>query len=208
MGRPTLAQGAACGRGGPHALDGLTDRPRRTRRPPWHVTREIVLAYLVAGALVAGCVTSIKSGKVLLIDSFDNPAAGRLSSQSDDLSRPLRASASFDGEHWRQRFDLPLGKAIWLFVGTSHGPNVPAVRAIRGLADRLAGQGRDDILFLVVGDAAPPERRGTFIALGGIEQPALDALYLMSDVVLVPLQAGTGTLSPCTAPGSLDTRES
>ena len=65
-------------------LDGLTDRPRRTRRPPWHVTRDIALAYLVAGALVAGCVTSIKSGKVLLIDSFDNPAAGRLSSQSDD----------------------------------------------------------------------------------------------------------------------------
>ena len=111
-----------------------------------------------------------------------------------DMSRPLRASASFDGdEPWRQRFGLPLGKAICLFVGTSHGPNVPAVRAIRGLADRLAGQGRDDILFLVVGDAAPPERRGTFIALGGIEQPALDALYLMSDVVLVPLQAGTGT---------------
>ena len=67
------------------------------------------------------------------------------------------------------------------------------MRAIRGLADRLAGQGRDDILFLVVGDAAPAERRGTFIALGGIEQPALDALYLMSDVVLVLLQAGTGT---------------
>ena len=68
----------------PMRLDGLTDRPRRTRRPPWHVTGEIVLAYLVAGALVSGCGTSIKSGKVLLTDSFDNPAAGRLSSQSDD----------------------------------------------------------------------------------------------------------------------------
>ena len=65
-------------------LDGLTDRPRRTRRPPGHVTGKIVLACLVAGALVAGCVTSIKPGRVLLIDSFDNPAAGRLSSQSDD----------------------------------------------------------------------------------------------------------------------------
>jgi hypothetical protein len=65
-------------------LDGLTDRPRRTRRPPWHVTGGIVLAHLVAGALVSGCVTSTKLGKVLLIDSFDNPAAGRLSSQSDD----------------------------------------------------------------------------------------------------------------------------
>jgi hypothetical protein len=63
----------------PMRLDGLTDRRRRTRRPPWHVTGGIVLAYLVAGALVSGCVTSIKLGKVLLIDSFDNPAAGRIS---------------------------------------------------------------------------------------------------------------------------------
>ena len=63
-------------------LDGLTDRPRRMRRPPWHVMGGIVLAYLVAGALVSGCATSIQLGQVLLTDSFDNPAAGRLSSQS------------------------------------------------------------------------------------------------------------------------------
>jgi hypothetical protein len=36
----------------------------------------------VAGALVSGC--AAKSGEVLLTDSFDNPAAGRLSSQSND----------------------------------------------------------------------------------------------------------------------------
>jgi hypothetical protein len=77
-------------------LDGLTDRPRRTRRPPWHVTGGIVLAYLVAGALVSGCVTSIKLGKVLLIDSFDNPAADRLSRQSDD---PAVAQGYIGGEY-------------------------------------------------------------------------------------------------------------
>ena len=65
-------------------LDGLTDRPRRTRRPPWHVTGGIVLPYLVAGALVSGCATSVELGKVVLTDLFANPAAGRLSSQSDD----------------------------------------------------------------------------------------------------------------------------
>jgi hypothetical protein len=66
-------------------LDGLTDRLRRTRRrPSWHVTGGIVLPCLVAGALVSGCATSVKVGKILLTDSFDNPAAGRLSSQSDD----------------------------------------------------------------------------------------------------------------------------
>jgi hypothetical protein len=64
-------------------FDGLTDRPRRMRRPPWHATGGIVLAYLVVGGLVSGCATSIELGKVLLTDSFDNPAAGRLSSQSD-----------------------------------------------------------------------------------------------------------------------------
>jgi hypothetical protein len=40
------------------------------------------LACLVAGILVLGCASS--PGKVVLTDSFDNPAAGRLSSQSND----------------------------------------------------------------------------------------------------------------------------
>ena len=65
-------------------LDGLTDRPRRTRRTPWHVRGGSVLPYLVAVALVSGCGTSITLGKVLLMDSFDNPAAARLSSPSND----------------------------------------------------------------------------------------------------------------------------
>jgi hypothetical protein len=73
--------------------DSLTDRPRRPRRPLWHVTGRIVLPYVVAGTLGWGCAAStsrpdsasaIKLGEVLLTDSFDNPAAGRLSSQSDD----------------------------------------------------------------------------------------------------------------------------
>ena len=67
---------------GPMRLDGPMDRPQRTRRPAWHVTGGIVLPYLVAGALVSGCATP----SVLLMDSFDNPAAGRLSSRSDDPS--------------------------------------------------------------------------------------------------------------------------
>ena len=70
----------------PMRLDGL-------RRSPWHVTGKLIFVYLVAGALVSGCATSmqgpdsasaIKLGEVVLTDTFDNPAAGRLSSQSDD----------------------------------------------------------------------------------------------------------------------------
>jgi hypothetical protein len=65
-------------------LDGLMSRLRRTRRPAGCVSRHIVARFLVATALVSGCATSIEPGKVVLTDSFDNPAAGRLSGQSDD----------------------------------------------------------------------------------------------------------------------------
>jgi len=84
--------------------DRLTDRPRRTRRPPWHATGRIILCYVVAGAIISGCAAStpgpdsasIKLGEVLLADSFDNPAAGRLSSQSDD---PAAEQGYIGGEY-------------------------------------------------------------------------------------------------------------
>src|SRR5262245_41960706 len=69
----------------PMRLDRLTDRPRRTRHSPWHMRGRIIFGYLVAATLVSGCATStpppdslsaITLGKVLLTDSFDNPAAG------------------------------------------------------------------------------------------------------------------------------------
>ena len=64
-------------------LDGL-------RRSSWHVTGKLIFVYLAAAALVSGCASGpdsaagIHLGEVVLTDSFDNPAAGRLSSQSDD----------------------------------------------------------------------------------------------------------------------------
>jgi hypothetical protein len=73
--------------------DRLTDRPRRTRRSLWHATGRLILVHVVAGAVISGCAGSpprpdsasaITLGEVRLADSFDNPAAGRLSSQSDD----------------------------------------------------------------------------------------------------------------------------
>jgi len=75
-------------------LDGLTGRTRRTHRRPWRVTRSIVLVYLVAGGLASGCATS--TGAVVLTDSFDNPAAGRLASQSDD---PAVEQGYVEGEY-------------------------------------------------------------------------------------------------------------
>ena len=77
-------------------LDGLTDCARRTRRPTWRVTVGIVLPCLVAGAFVSGCATPVTLGKIVLIDSFDNPAAGRLSSQSDD---PAVEQGYLEGEY-------------------------------------------------------------------------------------------------------------
>jgi len=75
-------------------LAGLTNRRRTTGRPRWRATGVIALVYLVAGALVPGCATT--TGEVLLSDSFDNPAAGRLSSQSDD---PAVEQAYVGGEY-------------------------------------------------------------------------------------------------------------
>jgi hypothetical protein len=77
------------------------------------MTAGIVLPYLVAGALVSGCATSIKLGKVLLIDSFDNPAAGRLSSQSDDPA----VEQGYVGGEYQVRLSSS-AKPVWV-VGAS-----------------------------------------------------------------------------------------
>ena len=85
--------------------DRLTDRPRRTRRAPWHATVRIILVHVVAGAVISGCAAStprpdsasaITLGEVRLADSFDNPAAGRLASQSDD---PAAEQGYIGGEY-------------------------------------------------------------------------------------------------------------
>jgi len=78
----------------PHATRRTDRLPAKTRRLPSHMIRRLVLVYLVAGGLVGGCATP--TGEVLLTDSFDNPAAARLSSQSDD---PAVEQGYIEGEY-------------------------------------------------------------------------------------------------------------
>jgi hypothetical protein len=82
----------------------LTVRRRGTRFHPWLVAWKSTLLCVVAGALVSGCAaptrpdsaSAITLGEVLLTDSFDNPAAGRLAGQSDD---PAAEQGYIGGEY-------------------------------------------------------------------------------------------------------------
>lgn len=82
---------------------------------------------------------------------------------------------------------------LCLFVGSWNYPNLDAVTIIREIAQPLrAPFVGEPVYFVLAGGAAEPERTDNFIALGNIEEEALNLLYKAVDLVLIPLQMGTG----------------
>lgn len=87
---------------------------------------------------------------------------------------------------------LPTGR-ICLFVGSYNYPNLNAVTAIRRIAQPLrAPFVSESVNFVVVGGCCGPQTADNFVALGHIDDEALYLLYKAADLVIVPLQMGTG----------------
>lgn len=109
----------------------------------------------------------------------------------------LPADAWLDGARragLKRRLGLE-GRALAVFVGSYHGPNLAAADALRALAPRCPGW-----TFLVAGsvcahllqegaEALPPN----LMALGVLEEPALRTLLHAADVGLNPMLSGSGT---------------
>lgn len=74
-----------------------------------------------------------------------------------------------------------------LFVGSDHPPNRAAVTRLIALAPKLQCK------VVVVGSCSPPHREGNFIALGRVNEDILRACYMEAQVVVVPLESGSGS---------------
>lgn len=149
--------------------------------------RRELQAWKAADALMAVSATdqAMMAGHGLSPVLAPNPTDGRLFEveRLGDGRRILRDL--FD-------VDLPFTR-FCLFVGSLFEPNVLAVQSIRAMARAMAARpGGTEIGFVVVGGCSPPDRDGTFLALGRIEDPVLLALYAACDIVLVPIPFGTG----------------
>jgi len=84
-----------------------------------------------------------------------------------------------------------------LFVGSRYLPNERAAEAVYEIAKNFERQGRNDILFVVVGECHAPKRDGNFLATGHVAINVLDALYRRADLIVVPLLEGTGASVKC-----------
>lgn len=82
---------------------------------------------------------------------------------------------------------------VCLFVGSYFGANLVAVERIREFARALLpGVGQAASHFIVAGMCCPPGQDRNFIALGTVDEEALKDLYILTDVVVLPLPFGTG----------------
>ncbi|MGU3560223.1 glycosyltransferase [Methylobacterium radiotolerans] len=84
-------------------------------------------------------------------------------------------------------------KSICFFVGSSFGPNIEAADQIRLMADQVANVPEfENVLFVVAGGAHKIAKSSNFVSLGLVEDVVLAALYELSEIILIPLQKGTG----------------
>lgn len=77
---------------------------------------------------------------------------------------------------------------ICLFLGSNYGPNRDAATRIQVMAKALP-----QFQFVVAGGCRDPERAGNFLCLGRVPNDLLNALYQRADLILVPLESGTGS---------------
>ncbi len=109
-----------------------------------------------------------------------------------DLRRGARPIDVATRARLRERLALGDGERVCLFIGAVHGPNYEAAAAVRTMAQAVAARGHRDVRFVIAGDVMAPQHEGNLTALGRLDQPVLDELHRMADLVLVPLSAGTG----------------
>lgn len=85
------------------------------------------------------------------------------------------------------------GRRVCFFVGSFYPPNTEAAEKIAEMAERSLRDPRmRDIIFVVAGSCMQPRRTENFTALGMIEGAAISAVMACADIVLIPLQRGTG----------------
>ena len=89
-------------------------------------------------------------------------------------------------------------RPVCLFVGSRILPNVEAAHAIESMAAAWPGKppetGEGEIpLFIVAGGCMREGRGPSLLALGQVDEKALELLYPLADIIVIPLARGTGS---------------
>lgn len=81
-----------------------------------------------------------------------------------------------------------------LFVGSSHFPNLEAVKNIKKTAKNYQQlDNKIDCKFIVVGGCCESENYDNFMSLGEVELEFLQVIYQYSNLILAPMLSGTGS---------------
>lgn len=87
-------------------------------------------------------------------------------------------------------------RQVVLFVGSYFEANIIAAQSVRRIANRFDSSATatgSHPLFVTIGACAKPERSENYVALGRVQASVLKAMYLLADLVLIPLPFGTGS---------------
>lgn len=127
-------------------------------------------------------------GKLLHVDPFKFRIVpnGAFAERFPDIGQAERMAL-------RRTLDLPVSRAIAIFLGSLYGPNVDAARFI---AKELA-RACPSVLFIIaggVGEALAGIHAGeNILVTGRVDDARRDELLLASDLALNPMAAGSGT---------------
>lgn len=135
------------------------------------------------GAPSVLCCVSDEDRQVLLESSIDarcvpNPIDVSACNEETD-PRAIRG--------FREKHRL-LSAHTCLFVGSAHDPNYHAVESIEKIARSISSCD-----FLIAGKCARPGRSGNVVKLGEVSEEDLRMAYAAADLVVIPLQKGTGS---------------
>ena len=160
--------------------------PARGTRWTRHVAMEVRRAEAVA----------LRSADMVIVTADDDAEKARRAGARDvllvpngvDLDQVLVVSPS-DRRELRRRLGLPPARAIGVFVGSGHPPNVAAVEALESRAAAFAAAG---LLLVVVGRSGIGRRPVPNVVHTG-EVDAVAPYLGAADIVLCPLSSGSGT---------------
>lgn len=139
--------------------------------------------------------------KVVCVSSADQAVFSKLGVDAEFIPHGIdirqfdnKQPNAFLYEYLEECYKIKLSqKNVCLFIGSHILPNISAVEKIREIARSLSPPLIPDyIYFVIAGDCCPPEKNSNFLSLGKVDAPVLRALYQIADIVLIPLQVGTG----------------
>ncbi len=169
-------------------------------RIPWILTAHDIISRTYAGSRALSRLLSRTELDALRLSSSlccvaeqdhrilaDYGIEARCISNPIDISKCKVDSTASSQWDFRVRHELE-SRRICLFVGSGHIPNYEAVETMKKIATKVP-----ECTFLIVGACASPGRTNNVVRLGEIDEEELALAYGAANLVIIPLERGTGS---------------